>query len=337
MVTPTIKISLVVLAALTVAGCASSATDYQQLVMQDNNAAALPANAPSVLSERTGQGWAVDGDLSLPMPQAEPATSNVITEPTQTQADDRFARGMNALRAGDIEGAITDLQWAADHAGHTEAQYELARLLTKGDLVQQDPTLAAYYLDASAQGGNPEAIRVQAWQMIKSATTDLERQQGEAMMQLAATRSQRAMRELGLLYLGEYEPSLNKPAEGERYLEMAALAGDVESAVILAKLARKSGDTAKADEWVAHAAVLGGPAQEIRQPQQQNHFDQAQALLLKPSRSLEDEAKAYVLMLLAAEAGNEMAGKELAHLEGVKVLMDRQEAGWEERLKADLR
>ena len=67
-----------------------------------------------------------------------------------------FLTGMEALRRGDFEAALAELEPLAEQ-GHAEAQYQLGILYASGDGVDVSLTQAVEYYRAAAEQGLPEA------------------------------------------------------------------------------------------------------------------------------------------------------------------------------------
>lgn len=307
------------------------------------------------------------GPQQSPEPAREahlPQTATVIydqeppTVQNANQAQEFHDAGMAAKSSRDYQQMLDNLMAAAD-LGHSEACYELARLLTDGSIVVKDVATARLYLDRSAELGNPEALRVLAWNHLRGEYGPADLGLGASLMHQAAAQSVRAQRELGMLYANVYKPHLNDLVEAERLLLMAAEAGDSEAAFQLAKIKQANGELIEAVAWYEQAnakghqkaaaaleAVSEGPAAGAGLPLQpalpvianqplnaDALYRKATAILTQSRRSLEQEARAYAMLEIATEQGHQQAQDELFFLSGVKVLMDRKDPSWLEHEK----
>lgn len=289
-----------------------------------------------------------DQSVSLPVEYGDERTAPVVDlqEQQMQSAQDAKARG-------DTTSYIAILNQAADQGG-AQAHYELARNYTDGKLVPRDLSAATAHLEASAALGNPEAIRVLAWQLIRgdNGVTDLP--QGAVMIEIAAQTSPRAQLEAGMLFGNLYQYHLNDNDKAKRYLGMAYEGGDPEAAYQLGRLHNNLGENLDAVQPLSFAAASGnskarkllaqidpstGTIQfqdhvETKPIDPENLYLRANAIVLKPNRTLEQEAHAYVLFSLALDQGYQLAAPEVNALSGVKILMDKKDPGWLERGKA---
>lgn len=250
------------------------------------------------------------------------------TEPLSEVVED--ARRLGQL--GDQDGMLVKLEMAASQ-GSADAHYELAKVYADGKLNGGNRSLVAEHLQASADLGNPEALRVLAWQMLRSDGEPSDRERGTAMMIQAAQRSVRAQRELGMLYLGVYKPSLNDPERGLDYLRAAAAAGDVEATGQLRKALNRLGRTTAASD-VEASLQLDAPGGSTDRESGEQLYERGSAMLARGG-SAENQARAYALFDLAYHKGHQMAGVELRMLSGLKAEMDRREPGWLARYKSE--
>ncbi len=305
-----------------------------------------------------------DVDAPLPGAPASPAPMESAPVPppvAPVDANALFEQGMAAKRAGEYQLMLERLMAASD-AGNADAPYELARLLSKGRIVERDPQAANQYLQRSAELGNPEALRVLAWNTLRGDGTPADVSQGEGMMRHAAETSVRAQRELGMLYANIYKPHLSSYAEAEHYLSLAAQQNDAEAAYHLGRLKEGSGDVMGAIEWYEAASQLGEakagaalaalqsgepsaapllvPTYEYEQDASYSGVDadllyQRAMELLTASRgqNLELEADAYALLVLASEQGHVQAAQELSFQGGIKQQMDEKDPQWLELAK----
>jgi TPR repeat protein len=292
------------------------------------------------------------------IPDTQPPPIQAQLQSASDQAKLFFDAGMQAKSGRDYPSMLDSLMAAAD-LGHGEACYELARLLTEGSIVVKDVAAARLYLDRSAELGNPEALRVLAWNHLRGEYGTVDLSLGTSLMQQAAAQSVRAQRELGMLYANVYRPHLDDLVEAERLLLMAAEAGDVEAAFQLAKIKQANGDLieavalyekANANGHQKAAAALkvvsegpaagaGLPPQPIlpviadQAPSADALYRKATAILTQSRRSLDQEASAYAMLEIAKDQGHQQAQGELFFLSGVKMLMDRKDPSWLEHEK----
>lgn len=303
----------------------------------------------------------VDGPLPGTPATAPPVESAPIPAELPVDAGALFEQGMAAKRAGEYQ-LMLDRLMAASDAGSADAAYELARVLSKGRVVEHDQLAANRYLQRSAELGNPEALRVLAWNTLRGDGMPADVSQGEGMMRQAAETSVRAQRELGMLYANIYKPHLSSYAEAEHYLSLAAQQNDAEAAYNLGRLKEGSGDVMGAIEWYEVASQLGEarasaalaalqsgepsaaplavPTYEYEQDTSYSDVDaellyQRAMELLTASRgkNLELEADAYALLVLASEQGHVQAAQELSFQGGIKQQMDEKDPQWLELAK----
>ncbi|MDU4254580.1 tetratricopeptide repeat protein [Pseudomonas sp.] len=277
-------------------------------------------------------------------------------------ARELYQRGMDAKAAGNYPAMLDNLMASAD-AGDAQAHYELARLLSEGKLVVRDQQAARLYLERSAELGNPEAMRVLAWNTLRGDGVPADQAKGVAMMQSAAESSVRAQRELGMLYANIYKPQLNNFDKANHYLTMAAEAGDADAQYQLGRLKEGAGDAMGALEWFDKARNAGHPkagaalaalqngeksAAPLVTPQvapepvnQEQHGIEPDVLyqramdLLGSRRTLssEQDADVYAMLTIASEGGNQLAAQELGLQSGLKQRLDKQQPGWLEQAK----
>ncbi|WP_181105324.1 tetratricopeptide repeat protein [Stutzerimonas stutzeri] len=252
---------------------------------------------------------------------------------------------------------------SAAERGHSDACYELARLLTDGKIVVKDVGAARLYLERSAELGNPEAVRVLAWNYLRGEYGEPSVQHGTMLMHQAAASSIRAQRELGMLYANIYQPNLNDLVLAEHFLRLAAEASDAEAAYQLGRMKHATADQLDAIAWFGAASAQGHtaagealtalsegseidkalfpaekqqPAAPLAEPESidgEKLYRQASAILLQSQRTLKQEATAYAMLSLASEHGHEAARHELEFLKGVRTLMNRQNPAWLEEEK----
>ncbi len=296
---------------------------------------------------------------AAPAQMAAPAELAVTSHQAQVDAGSLYEMGMAAKAAGDYQAMIDQLMASAE-AGNPQAHYELARLLSEGKVVVRDTHAARVYLERSAALGNPEALRVLAWNTLRGDGVPRDADKGVSMMRLAAETSTRAQRELGMLYANIYQPSLNDFDQASAYLTMAAEAGDAEAAYHLGRLKEGAGDAIGAVEWYEKASA-GGQEKARAALRALENGEPGAALMLVPSARTEqvaaaaaespeamywramkllssrhtpdEEADAYALLVLASEAGYIAATQELAFQGGIKLRLDQQNPGWLEQAK----
>lgn len=157
---------------------------------------------------------------------------------TQQQQADMFEGQSRALFAqGQNAQGLVVLKQAADF-GSGSANYQMARHYIQGQIVRQDNKIANTYLIRSDASGYADGTRVLAWQYLRGSGTSVDIQKGQQLFTKASERSIRAERELGLLYLGQLQPSLNDPDMGAALLKRAYDQGDAESAYYYSKAIR---------------------------------------------------------------------------------------------------
>lgn len=310
------------------------------------------------------------GDTGTATDQQPVATDAVEPAPATVtpslHAEQLYHLGMQAKAAGDYQAMLDHLIAAAD-LEYAQSSYELARMLTEGKIVVRDIDTARFYLERSAAQGNPEALRVMAWNIMRGEYGPADIDRGKSMMHQAAEQSARAQRELGMLYANVYQPHLNDAAQAELLLTQSAETGDSEAAYQLARLKHASGDSIEAVNWFDKAAAQGHPKAKVALkslsegeslPVNKAHvalqatvpeasgqpaaapldadvlYRKANALLLRAKRTLEQEAQAYAMLVLASEQGHKAAQGELFFQSGVKTLMDRQNPNWLEEEKS---
>lgn len=271
----------------------------------------LPGTAPGTTQQ-------ADAPSIEPFPAPATAMRN---EPLDEVVED--ARRLGQL--GDQDGMMAKLEMAAAQ-GSAEAHYELAKVYADGKLNGGNRALVADHLQASADLGNPEALRVLAWQLLRTEDDPAGRQRGVTMMAQAAERSLRAQRELGMLYLGLYKPDLKDAERGLDYLRAAAAGGDAEAHGQLSKALSRLGRPADA-AIVGQALQQEGAAGDTAQESAEQLYERGSAMLAKGG-SNENQARAYALFDMAYRKGHQMAGVELRMLSGLKAEMDRREPGW---------
>ena len=307
----------------------------------------------------TGSTQATSPDQSNTVPATPaqltaPAEQAVTSPQAQVDAGSLYEMGMAAKAAGDYQ-AMIDHFMASAEAGNPQAHYELARLLSEGKVVIRDTQAAKLYLERSAALGNPEALRVLAWNTLRGDGVPRDADKGVSMMRQAAETSTRAQRELGMLYANIYQPNLNDFDQANFYLAMAAEAGDAEAAYHLGRLKEGAGDAIGAVEWYekaraeghekASSALLalesGEPGAALMLAPSARHEQIAAAAaespegmyqramkLLSSQHTPDDEADAYALLALASEAGYTAATQELTLQGGIKLRLDQQNPDW---------
>lgn len=283
---------------------------------------------------------------------AAPTDVEPLYQPVESQGAYLLKAAFYAKDTGDKQQAIGFFNDAAA-LGDAQAHYELARIYTEGTLAPRDLTKANFHLKTSADLGNPEAIRVIAWKLIRGDDGKLDIQQGAALMEQAASKSVRAQRELGMLYANLYKPHLNDAAKGKAYLSLAYRSGDVDAAFQLGQVLVREGANLEAIEPLTYAAehgqvragvelnrLAGATPSSAVLPQRSYSADEmyrkGNAIMLAPGHSPAAEADAYAWFDMAAEQGHAMAAEELRALEGVKIQMQQRNPDWLRETKARL-
>lgn len=285
---------------------------------------------------------AADEGLSTAQQQASPEEAEAL-----------YRDAMAAKAASQYESMLGLLMASADR-NHPGAHYELARLLSEGKIVVGDKEASKLYLQRSSELGNPEAKRVLAWNTLRGDYAAADIPLGVSMMHEAAESSVRAQRELGMLYANIYKPYLDDPTQAEHYLSLSANSGDADAAYQLGRLKASSGDAIGAVEWYEKAIQAGNtkagaalsalqngePIPPRPMPREQSLplsgerlYRDASALLISRQRTMETEARAYAMLVLASELGSASAAQELQFLTGVKVKMDQENPSWLEEEK----
>lgn len=286
-----------------------------------------------------------------------PVRTETAPSVQQAEVDVQMQEAGDALKQGNNDLYVALLQQAAA-GGNAQAHYDLAKVYTDGVVVPRDLGAARESIQESARLGNPEAVRVIGWQMIRGDHGPADVAGGAALIEQAASTSVRAQREAGMLFANLYEQyRLNDVEKGKVYLAMGAHASDAESSYQLGKLHHREGDVISAVPLLSAAAQQGNskaktllnqidpalspaPAnaetsvQPVSSADPEVLYQKANALILRPARSFDDEALAYAMFTLANEQGHRLAGLELGALSGVRTIMDQREPGWLERTKA---
>jgi TPR repeat protein len=279
--------------------------------------------------------------------------ASAVSDPLVDQGRQNLAL---AMASTDRNARVEYLEAAASF-GSGEAHYELAKVYTEGVDRARDLRLAQEHLLAAASADYPEATRVIGWQMIKGQDGNAQNVNGGvAVMEMAATKSVRTQRELGLLYANLYTDfKMNDPVKGEAYLVEAYNAGDVPAALALGKLYIQQGRQAEAVAPLSFAnekndraaakllasldgAVADAPAQHASPDgsDSETFYQQASEIMLR-KHSADEEAKAYALFSLAADMGHNLARAELGAISGVKIVRDKQLGpGWLDAEKQSL-
>lgn len=211
----------------------------------------MPVSASSHPGMRTqvDSGWR-DVQVSGPAEEQTPESHALLDARRLVDLADQKSE------EGFYEEALGYLIEAAS-LGSAEAHYELAKIYTRGEIVEGNSATASRHLQAAASLGYAEAYRVLGWQLIRgdSGATDIDG--GLALMTMAAESSVRAQRELGMMYAGRYPFSISDVVLAKKYLSQAAQAGDVEGAYELGLLLRAEGDALGAIAALGQAADSG--------------------------------------------------------------------------------
>jgi hypothetical protein len=154
--------------------------------------------------------------LIPPRPLIDDGSQFVDAAPQTPQAD-LLALANQTKAAGDDASYVSYLKSAAEQ-GSADAHYDLAKVYTDGKIVPRDLNDASGHLRSSAGLGNPEALRVMAWQLVKGLDGSPDLGSGGAMMEEAAKSSVRAQREAGMLFANLYRYHLNDVEKGKALL-----------------------------------------------------------------------------------------------------------------------
>jgi len=256
-----------------------------------------------------------------------------VTEAASTEYPELAAQYLESARwnerRGEYDQMVSNLRSASNYAS-AGAHYELAKIYLEGTHLKRDIDQTQLHLNAAAGLGNAEAQRVLGRMLLSGEFGPPNINEGVERMTLAAQTSTRAKRELGMWYAGLVDGVAKDINTGAQLLREAAELGDSDAAEQLAKVAGLPAEMYEVnvvDETPIHSdstTVSHSP------PTAQQLFDRANAIMLRPQnqRNLQNEAMAYALFKLSFEKGNEMAGRELNYLDGIKVLMDRKDPQW---------
>lgn len=290
----------------------------------------------------------------------QPATVELPTTPGDLSGAPQKQQYEYTLQAAEYaktqgnKSEMIELYELAASQGSPDAHYELARMLSKGDGLARDVSLANEHLKASAELGSPDALRVQAWKRLRGDDGPADKAEGLEMMERAAQSSVRAQRELGMLYVNVYKPHLDDIERGKTYLRLAYEAGDVEAAYQLGRVLISQAENIEAIEVLSFAAEGGStkayqvlksldpgaandmhPVQSSSTMSPEQMYQKANSIMLR-KHSSQEEAQAYALYSLASDQGHQLAAQELKMLDGIKVVRDRTDPNWLEREKANV-
>ncbi|UVE16439.1 hypothetical protein NVV93_12540 [Pseudomonas sp. LS44] len=339
----------VVVCLLAAALCAGCASNFKPLrgepaVVAANRPAPPEAPVYGVASYEPPQVWLAP--LAKPDEvQGKARSVQRLPEPGQ----ELLLKAGESVAAGDQPGMLRLLQAAAD-AGNSTAHYELARIYQTGqDQTGQGVTVdlpaALSHLSLADAMGNPEATRVLAWNYLLGTGLSADVAYGTRLMEKAARRNDRALRELSLLYLNVYAPGLNDSARGLELLQLASDAGDLQAERLYRQHQQATAAPGVAAEQPygaelapglvsiadaeAHAdetkrAALSGDLQSMSR--------YAENVLQGQFPSLQPELESYAWFAVAAKRGSAPAAERIAALEPVR----QANAGQIEALVADL-
>lgn len=329
------------------AGCAS---DFKPLrgeptVVAPNRPAPPEAPVYGVASYEPPQVWLA--------PLADPKDVHGQARNVQRLPDpgqDLLDKARVAAAAGDQPGMLRLLQRAAE-AGNAEAHYQLARIAQTGDGMPVDLAAALTHLSLADAMGHAEATRVLGWNYLLGTGVQADPGYGGRLMEKAARTSDRALRELALLYLDVYPPGLHDRERGLALLDVASRAGDVQAARLLLQAQRQS-------EAVASGEALAEPYGSEREPGLTSVADSevqaeevkraalggdvasmslyADNLLQGRFPSLQPEAESYAWYTIAARRGSEAAATKLASLEPLRQATEQASPGLIEATISDL-
>lgn len=218
------RFALLLLAAALCAGCSSGFQPLKAKPVVATRNRPLPPENPvyGVPSYEAPMVWVAEDPDDV-----KGSTRNV--EPRPEPAREILAQAMVAEEIGDTETLLARLHEAAD-AGNARAHYELARHYLTGEGVAADQAAALDHLSQADALGSAEASRVLAWNYLRGTGVQQDVEYGTRLMEKAARTSDRALREISLLYLNTCEPYLNDPQRGLALLKVASDAGDSVSA-----------------------------------------------------------------------------------------------------------
>ena len=202
------RFALLLLAAALCAGCSSGFQPLKAKPVVATRNRPLPPENPvyGVPSYEAPMVWVAEDPDDV-----KGSTRNV--EPRPEPAREILAQAMVAEEIGDTETLLARLHEAAD-AGNARAHYELARHYLTGEGVPADQAAALDHLSQADALGSAEASRVLAWNYLRGTGVQQDVEYGTRLMEKAARTSDRALREISLLYLNTCEPYLNDPQRG---------------------------------------------------------------------------------------------------------------------------
>ncbi|MCY1294041.1 hypothetical protein D9M68_599450 [compost metagenome] len=338
------RFSSLLLAAALSAGCAS---DFKPLRSEPANTAPnrpAPPEAPvyGVASYEPPQVWLAP--LASPG-EVQGRTRNVQRPPEPAQA--LLAKARSAAEAGDQAGMLRLLQEAAE-AGNATAHYQLARIYQTGDGVPVDLDNALAHLSLADALGNAEASRVLAWNYLLGIGVQSDLVYGNRLMEKAARSSDRALRELSLLYLNVYAPGLDNPERGKELLEIASRAGDVQAERLYRQAQSQLAAAGPLAELYGQEAAPGlvsvadgeAQAEALKRAALGGDLDSmcryAEHVLQGWFPSLQPELESYAWYAVAARRGSEPAALRLASLEPLRQATEQASPGLLEATIADL-
>lgn len=300
--------------------------------------------------------------------QSGPSTIQPASPPDQTsdqqlvQPNEPLRMAYEAQRSGAYPEMI-DLFEQAAAQGSVHAHYELARFYLQGKFAPKNPQLAVDHLQQANALGYGQATRVLAWLYLKGEAVPKNIEYGTQLMESATVGSVRAKREAGLLFSNIYQPHLNDPAKGRMYLEQAYEAGDAEAAYYMHQILAREGYQQAAQQALNFAASQGfskALAAEPARPQASQApvdaetraerikmaalkgdtdamYQYANNVLLGRFPSIDKDLEAYAWFSIAAERSEPRAQQELAALDGVRKILDREQPGRVSSYIADIR
>lgn len=283
--------------------------------------------------------------------------------PQLVPSNEPLRMAYEAQRSGAYPEMISLFEQAAEQ-GSVHAHYELARFYLQGKFAPKNPELAVAHLQAANALGYGQATRVLAWLYLKGEAVPKNVEYGTQLMENATASSVRAKREAGLLFSNIYQPHLNDQVKGRMYLEQAYEAGDAEAAYYFHQVLAREGSPQAAQDALNFAASQGyakavqvaparnQPAPALSADPEANAervkvaalkgdtdamYRYANNVLLGRFPSIDKDLEAYAWFSIAAERNEPRAQQELAALDGVRKIMDRNQPGRVSSYIADIR
>lgn len=169
-----------------------------------------------------------EGDPFAPEPREEAPAEPPAPPETAAGADDLFAAGRDAYRAGDHEAALTAFRQAAEQ-GHAEAQFLCGQMYRRGVAAPQDDKAAMAWYKRAAKQGHVGGQLACALCCEEGRGTEMDLKRALYWYEQAAKQgSLEAQLKCGYMYYGGRAETRN-PKKARRWLEAAAENGSQEA------------------------------------------------------------------------------------------------------------